>query len=395
MKRELDDILKHALTPKEEPDFRVNQIILSKAKERENMALGKNLKKFVPAAVLSAAVIATLGSVSAYAAWRYLTPKQVAEETEDEKLSQVFAGEDAVLVDETESYGGYDVTLLGITSGNNISDYFSEYNGNVESDRTYVVTAIAKSDGTPMLDSSDENYGKESFFVSPLIRGYEPWNYNIYTLRGGYSEIVRDGILYRITECNNVEYFADKGIYLCVSDGTSYNKNAYTYDETTGEISRNDSYDGLNALFQLPIDASKVDAETAEKMIEEIDKMLSGESKEEETENLISDDIEKFMEKLTPENIDTYAYPIESTRQTVKPDAEDLLYISYELEGGAGSEGFVSMETIFPERKVGMSKVFDYSCSGDEVESLLIDTYTLNEDGTVTFVAYAPKKNEK
>ena len=131
------------------------------------------------------------------------------------------------------------------------------------------------------------------------------------------------------------------------------------------------------------------------KMIEEIDKMLSGESKEEETENLISDDIEKFMEKLTPENIDTYAYPIESTRQTVKPDAEDLLYISYELEGGAGSEGFVSMETIFPERKVGMSKVFDYSCSGDEVESLLIDTYTLNEDGTVTFVAYAPKKNEK
>ena len=123
MKRELDDILKHALTPKEEPDFRVNQIILSKAKERENMALGKNLKKFVPAAVLSAAVIATLGSVSAYAAWRYLTPKQVAEETEDEKLSQVFAGEDAVLVDETESYGGYDVTLLGITAGNNISDY--------------------------------------------------------------------------------------------------------------------------------------------------------------------------------------------------------------------------------------------------------------------------------
>lgn len=393
MKRELDDILKHALTPKEEPDFWMNEKILSKAKEREKMALGKRTKRFIPAAALSAAVIFTIGSVSVYAAWKYLTPEQIVEETGDEKLSKVFAGEDAVRIDETQSYGGYDVTLLGIASGNSISDYFSEHNGKIQLDRTYVVTAIAKSDGTPMPASSDAAYGKEDFFVSPLLLGYEPWKYNVYTFRGNYSEIVRDGILYRITECGNVEYFADRGVYLCVSDGTSYNTDAYIYDEATGKISRNDSYEGLNALFSVPFDAAKADSEAAEKMIEEIDREISNDNSKGETEDFMPADVQAFMEKLTPENISQYADPIESTRQTAMPDEQNCIHISYELENGAGGEGFVSMDAAFPDKKPGMSSNFDYSCSDDEMESLLISTYTLNEDGTITFVVYSPKMN--
>ncbi len=59
--------------------------------------------------------------------------------------------------------------------------------------------------------------------------------------------------LYQLLECNNVENLADE-LYICVIDSMFYNARAYQYDEVTGEISRNEEYEGLNALFVLPIE---------------------------------------------------------------------------------------------------------------------------------------------
>lgn len=73
-----------------------------------------------------------------------------------------------------------------------------------------------------MPATSEPEYGQDPFFVSPLIKGLKPWQVNITTMNGGYSEAVIDGIMYRLIECDGVEMFADRGVYLAVSNGSSF-----------------------------------------------------------------------------------------------------------------------------------------------------------------------------
>lgn len=253
MKKDMDELLKQALAPTDEPDFWLNQRILNQIKETKRMDM-RNARR-VPVAAIAAAIALGAGSVSAYAAWKYLDPKDVVENLQDKKLMEAFQGKDAVMVNERQSFGGYNVTFLGIVSGKDITEHERTHNGTVSEDRTYTVVAIENADGTPM----DDTYADLSFFVSPLIKGYDPNWYNAVTMRGDYSEFIEDGILYRLATCDNVEIFADHGLYLCVSDSTFYNREAYVYDKATGEITRNEAYKGLNALFGLPIDISKAD----------------------------------------------------------------------------------------------------------------------------------------
>lgn len=265
MEKELNKLLKHALTPSDEPDFWLNQRILNRAEEEKGMI---RKKKRIPAAVLIAVMALCMGSVTVCAAWKYLAPERVAGEFGDGKLAAAFAGEGAVEINESQSYGGYDVTLLGIVSGEDMSEYQHISDGNILSDRTYAVVAIENADGTPMPDTSEEAYSELAFFMSPLIAGYNPVYYNAAGMHGGYAELVEGGVLYRLVECDNIEAFADHNLYLCVSDGDFFKKDAYHYDKTTGVVSRNEQYDGLNALFNLPIDASKADPKKAAEYIE-------------------------------------------------------------------------------------------------------------------------------
>ena len=101
---------------------------------------------------------------------------------------------------------------------------------NVE--KTYAVVAITKQEGS-MPDTSDEDYNSTPFCI-PVIHGQEPWLYNIAGMNGGYSAFVKDGIMYRLIECDSLEMFADRGLSLIVSSTTFYDINAYNYDEATG-----------------------------------------------------------------------------------------------------------------------------------------------------------------
>lgn len=395
MKKDIDELLKHALTPTQEPDFWLNQKILNQMKETKHMD-GKKVRR-IPAAVVAAAVILGAGSVTAYAAWKYMTPDKVAESFKDYALMEAFQGEDAVMINERQSYGGYNITLLGIVSGKNISQYASEHNGVVEDDRTYTAVAIENADGTPMPDTSEDAYGDLAFCVSPLIKGYDPNWYNVVTMRGGYSEFQDNGILYRLVECDNVEVFADHGLYLCVSDGTFYNPAAYNYDEATGEITRNEGYEGLNALFELPIDASKADPQAAAEYLTSLEESEQNTDEDVQDEDMdVSEEdaaIAAWMEKLTPENIDQYAKRIESTQQVLTPDEEGMIHYAYNLEGHGAGSASVSTNEIFPDGKLGMSSQFNFTAQGT-VESILVATFELQEDGTVLFVMYEPKEPE-
>ena len=380
MKKDIDDLLKQALTPTEEPDFWLNQRILNQESERTTMKR-KNTKK-IPAVVFSALLVLGVGSISAFAAWKYLAPDKVAEKFEDSRLADAFTEENAIIINETQSYGTYDVTLLGVISGKELSDYTDE--ADLSEGKTYSVVAIKNADGTPMAETNDDFYSDTSFFVSPLINGYNPAHYNVTTMTGGYQDIVENGVLYRLCVCDNVEIFADQKLYLCVLDETFYQADAYIFDEVTGEISRNESYEGLNALFDLPLDESKADAAAVKAYLEKMEQKSSEEMEIESTE------VDEWMSKITPENINEYAMPVESTVKVLTPDSDGMVSYEYELEGGGYGSGKLPVDDLFPDGKTGMCERFSYSYSGT-LDTLDIETFTLNEDGTVTFAVYIPK----
>ncbi len=389
MKKNVDALLKQALTPTQAPGVQLNQEIIRQAKEREDM--GKKRAGKLPAAAAAAFIVLAAGSVTAYASWRYLAPEKVTEHFKDAKLAEAFQSKTAVTVNEQQTIGGYRVTLLGMVSGKDLTHFQASAGGEILDDRTYAVTAIEYADGTPMPDTSDEAYSELSFFVSPLIKGYDPVQYNAVTMRGGYSELMQDGVLYRVTECDNVEIFADHGLYLCVSDSTFYDNQAYRFDKTTGEIARKEGYQGLNALFELPIDKAKADPQAAaeylkslaepEKTSDEVPKAMQ--RKEEE--------IEQWMEKLTPDTIDLYAKRVESTVQTLTPDSDGYVSYQYKIKGRGSGSGKICVQDYFEGKGAGMSEQFPYSYSDAGLDSLKILTFTLGEDGTVTFAAYIPK----
>lgn len=265
MEKEFDELIRRALSPKDEPDFWLNQKILNRTKEQKTMM--RNKKK-LSVAVLIAILVLCLGSGTVYAAWKYLSASEVSQNMEDTKLSDAFISGQAVTINETQCYGGYRVTMLSIISGENLSEHPSFSNGSILQDRTYAVVAMEYENGMPMPDVTEEAYFDLEFFVSPLIAGYNPVHYNLASMHGNHMTIEEDGVLYRLLECDNVEIFADNQIYLCVTDSLFYNREAYIYDEITGKITRNESYQGLNALFNLPLDASKANPEKAAEYIE-------------------------------------------------------------------------------------------------------------------------------
>lgn len=393
MNERLDDILKQALAPKEEPSEELNQRILCRVKEEEQNMKDSKYYRRIPAAALIAAMLLGMGGVCA-AAVKFSTPAEVTELLGDKSLTVAFLGEDAVIVDETQSIGGYDVTFMGIASGKGISDGGFYRGGKLVDDRSYVVVSIANSGNSPMTEVSSDEYNLGDFFVSPLIQGCNPVLYNAITFGGAAAtEDVVDGVRYRIMECDNIEMFADRELYLCVVDDTFYTTNAYDYDEESGRISRNESYEGLNALFSIPIDPSKADPEAAKAYLDSL------QEDEEPSEAGLTDETERVEQalyaKLTPENIDEYAVPVESTRRILVIDEEGYIRDwSYEVEGRGSSEGgMVKVDWFFAHADSEHPMVLGGYHSSGTLDTMVIETFTLNGDGTVTFLAYIPRED--
>ncbi len=403
----LDEILRRVLTSQEESVYAfrrrsLDRRILEQVKEAESM--GRKRKMHISAAVAAVALM-TAVSVTAVAAWQYKSAADVAEGVGDRELAENFeqslaesakdggteAGEtDAV--GESQSLGGYEVSFLGMVSGEGLSEYEKKSGGQVVLDRTYCAVAIRKSDGTAMKG------GGSSFFISPLVAGLDPVWYNAASFGGGYSEFIEDGVLYRLLECDNVTCFADRELYLCVTDTTFFEKSLYHYDEVSGEIARNEEYDGLNALFQLEVDSSLADAEKADALIAAVE----GRG-EDNTEIEVPEEAGKAMnwaEKITPENIEQYCKRLEDTVQVIEPDEKG--YITWKSkrpeqdgEYDDDDEGsWMSVDFLFEDGEPGM-RIIGYGSSEDGMEDLLIETLTLNEDGTLTVAYWAPKEGSK
>ncbi|WP_167959192.1 DUF4179 domain-containing protein [Anaerosporobacter faecicola] len=402
MNKKLDDILFESLKPSDEPDSELNRQILN----RRSMEIMKYKKIKKTAVVAASLCMIVAGSVTAYAAYRYLNPSQIATEVSgNDALAKAFQSKDAIQINETQQSGKYKITLLGIVSGSDLSPYVeSEVAGELQDEQTYATLAIACMDGSPM------EY--ENKCVSPLINGVDWMIANNGTLNAGLHWFEKDGVIYELLECTNLEIFADRGVQIGVVDSFGQENKAFTMDEKTGVYSKTADYEGTNALFQLPLDVSKADPVAADAFIEELEKsQSSGEEDIEQEDALTKEDTEqedlvlgektdamdkenwdldafmKQIEEVTDAEafLRDYAVAIPDTKEILTVDEDGC--VTYGKPGESG--GTVSVEN----NKVGVRIISSLGSDGTR-KGTQIDTFLLNEDGTVTYEAYMPAENE-
>lgn len=302
----LDSLLKKALQSSEKP----SPDLLARVKS-QSLARQVRLKRtvfqipFRRAAAVAMALF--LLATTAYAAWYLRSPAEVAGRLGDHKLASAFAGIE--FEPQSATCGGYEFTLLGVVSGKDITDHpVSDMEGKIYSERTYAVVAIAKCKESP-----------PELYISPYIKGFEPWLVNAHTLHGGYAEFSEDGLVYRIIDCDQVSAFADKGVYLGISSGICPDRDAFIYDHKTGSLTVNPEYGGISLLFDLPLDRALADPEKAQHYLE----ALLGENGPEETgEKIRSDD---FRHKIVPDEDREITELRPLTYQEYKIWAEDQL----------------------------------------------------------------------
>ena len=70
-------------------------------------------------------------------------------------------------------------------------------------------------------------------------------------------------------ECGDVTAFADRNVWLAVTDEFSISNGTFLYDETTGNVSENPDARGVNVLFKLPLDAADADKTKAEELLKQ------------------------------------------------------------------------------------------------------------------------------
>lgn len=267
---EFDDVLKNALSSQEKPSEILNGRIRKQAKEIE-MKKRNQRKKWMSMAAAAAIFLGV--STTAVAAYHLLKAPDVAEELAYDFLKEPFEKEDILNNEMKQQSGPYEVTLLGMVSGEQLDESFLGNFGLEAKEHMYTAVAIARTDG----ESMEQAEGTD-FFISPLIQGLNPYEYNLITMHGGITWNVIDGVMYYIVDCDDITCFADRNMYMAVLDRTFYSVEAYQYDEATGEISRNNDYSGMNLLFDLPADRSLANPQRAEQFIKELEEEWNQES---------------------------------------------------------------------------------------------------------------------
>jgi hypothetical protein len=213
-------------------------------------------RKTVRISIIAVALVAIL-ALTAFALKTLLSPEAVAERTGNGALADAFKTPDAVSLNQSVKTGDFLITLQGIVSGKGLA----EYNGNLQADRSYIVASVARSDGSAFTQVDESGIS-----FSPLVAGYKPWQVNAWTLGGGYSAFVFDGVIYYVFDCANLEIFADRTVYLAAYEGFAPGAEIFQMDKG-GEISYAAGYDKPHAMFTLPLDPSKADPVAAENLL--------------------------------------------------------------------------------------------------------------------------------
>lgn len=239
---------------------RTVSLLRSRALETQNLKKEQTTMKLnwirKPAVIAAAAALLVL-SVSAASIW--LSPAQVAQHAGQPALAAAFESPDAVILNETVETGDLSVTLLGLVSGAGLTDQ------NVDVSHTYAVVALNRLDGTPMDNGS---FSFTSYPLTPLVSGYSPLAVNNWTLGSFASGFDADGTYYYLLDTQDLGMFADRTVYLAFYEGGAPDSSIFTVAED-GSISFAEDFEGVHALFTLPLDPALADPAAAEAFVED------------------------------------------------------------------------------------------------------------------------------
>lgn len=246
-------------------DFQARTIHLLRAhaqkdepSEKENVNM--KLRSFRKPAVLIAAAALLILSVSA--AVLRLSPAQVAAEMGQPLLAQAFAGEDAILLDQSVETGEFTVTLLGLVSGEGLTEDWGQA---IDASHTYAVVGLSRLDGAPL---ENETFDFSAYTLTPLVAGYSPLAVNNWTLGSSASGRAVDGSYYYLLDTQDLRIFADHTVYLAFYEGGAPSRSIFSV-AGDGAISFAEGFDGVQALFTLPLDAAQADPAAAEAFVEQ------------------------------------------------------------------------------------------------------------------------------
>lgn len=406
--KNIDFLLKRALTIDEIPDQDLVDIVkyraaINKKSRIKTKAKTFSLSKIIVAAILSSMLIST----TAYAAWNLLTPKEVPAKINDTKLSQAFESDSAITINNSVISNNFKFTLTGIVSGDNISNLPNPdiIPDDLRSDRTYAIVAIQTTDGSPIPDIDENPF---FFYSAPLIKGIDPQKFFFTnSMFSASRSFVADNVMYIIHECDNLNMFSDRGVYLGICTAIQNNvQNAFILNEQSGEITPNADYEkevnGSSVIFELPLDINladpiKADAYLKENLIEfgvkdlsTFDEWLNNREKGLYTgpDSVTNGDVNVLFD-IDWEN----AIPIEDSVQQVTVDENGSIEYNYQSTDPDYDCGdmycVVDVASIFPEDNTDNYGIFNVVIGTNDIFTV---RFNKNDDGTISAAVVYPVK---
>ena len=237
---------------------RTMQLLRQRARESEKETVTMKFHSLRKLAV-TAAVVAVL-ALSVSAALYFLSPADVADYYDQPQLSEAFKSDQAILLDETVRTGDYDVTLAGLVSGAGLTSWEE----GVDESHTYAVLMVRRTDGQSI---DKEELGIAAYTATPLVAGYAPTAVNNWTLSAFATNFVQDGVLYYLLDTADLSIFAGHTVYLAFYEGGVPNNTIFQMAED-GSIAFAGDFEGVQALFTLPLDKSLADDAAADAFVE-------------------------------------------------------------------------------------------------------------------------------
>lgn len=238
---------------------RTAELLCRCAREQEKETDIMQISKTKKMAAMIAAAVALL-AVSVSAVMLLLTPAQVAQHHDQPLLAEAFESGDAIVLNETVESGDFEITLLGLVSGENLD----VRNQDLNRAHTYAVLALRRLDGEPL---ENETFDFMSYTMTPLVAGYAPTAVNNWTLDAYASGFAEGGLYYYLLDTASIEMFADHTVYMAFYEGMAPSNSIFTMAED-GAIRFAEDFEGVQALFTLPLDPAKADPAAAEAFVE-------------------------------------------------------------------------------------------------------------------------------
>jgi len=370
------------INPDEAARRRMLDRIIERSYTAEQPNEGGNLmptrKKYLRAALIAAALACVL-AVSVFAAVKLLTAREVAEWF-DPEIAKAFHDPgglvvfDAVEINETKTSGDYEITLLGIAPAQNFSVMTMIADGKPvtnDTDQVFAAIAIRRKDGTPL---PADLTGLPCFSAWPLIQGVDPRQH--YIGSGGGIGSVRDGVLYYLFNCNELFPFADRQVFLNVSEEAEWSEEQYLYDEATGNHSPSPAYQGTRALFELPLDKSKADPARAAELLEQAARNATP------MDTTVPNDFLAFLQSLSDIPLEKCTLLKDSVKACT-PDSEGKISYTYSYEGEDCAWAVDAPDRIVREMEFdgqGYSRERFYSPTG----GFFIGAFHRDEAGEIT-----------